>query len=311
MRHALRSAAFLAFATVGGGCAGPGPRGAAPTSVARAPDPCASPAALAPRDTVTIGFDRTVHPGPLIARQLAGSAGAPDCAGVPRDSGAYDLLRQGGAPTALPRRAGLPVLRFGPTLAADARDLLDAGADLVMTRDERALAYARSRADLLPVPRAWDRIYVLVSPSALPVGNLRDAVRADARTPVPPFWWTDDSLCVEGFNGTNQGRSRLVVPAGDPVARDLATRVAALTTGLVVAALDSAELGREHERGVDAGYLLPLPRQRPASCPVARWPEGWRITPLIETRAHAIIRQGALRLSTDADGLFRIIEPAR
>src|SRR5678810_70695 len=102
---------------------------------------------------------------------------------------------------------------------------------------------------------AWDRIYLLVSPAELAVGSLRDAVRADARPPVPPFWWTGDSLCADGFNGTNQGRTRLVIPAGDPVARDLATRIAAGTSGLVVAALDSAELGRALGQGRDAGYL--------------------------------------------------------
>ena len=309
MRHALRSAAALAFATLGGGCASSGPRAVARVNAARAPDPCASPVATAARDTVTIAFDRTVNAGAVIARQLAASAGSADCMGTPRDSGAYDLFRPGNTLIGVPRHAGLPVLHFTPNLAADARDLLDAGADLVVTRDDRALAYARSRADLLPVPLAWDRIYLLVSPAALAVGSLRDAVRADARPPVPPFWWTGDSLCADGFNGTNQGRTRLVIPAGDPVARDLATRVAAGTSGFVVAALDSAELGRALGQGRDAGYLLPLPRQPPPACPVTPWPQGWQLTPLIETRAYAIIRQGALRISTDADGLFRIVEP--
>lgn len=311
MRDALRSAAVLALATLGGGCARSAPAAAAPVSPApHAPDPCTSPAATAPRDTVTIGFDRTMNPAALIARQLAASAGATDCTGTPRDSGAYDLLRQRDTMFGIPRHAGLPVLRFSPNLAADARDLLDAGADLVVTRDARALAYARSRADLLPVPLAWDRTYVLVAASALPVGSLRDAVRADARTPAPPFWWTGDSLCADGFNGTSQRGTRLVIAAGDPVARDLATRIAAGTNGIVVAALDSIELGRALDRGMDAGYLLALPRQRPAVCPVTPWPEGWHITPLIETRAYAIIRQGALRISADADGLFRVVAPA-
>ena len=77
-----------------------------------------------------------------------------------------------------------------------------------------------------------------------------------------------------------------------------------------MAALDSVELGRALDRGMDAGYLLALPRQRPAVCPVTPWPEGWHLTPLIETRAYAILRQDALRISIDADGLFRIVEPA-
>jgi hypothetical protein len=77
-----------------------------------------------------------------------------------------------------------------------------------------------------------------------------------------------------------------------------------------VAAVDSAELGRALDRGLDAGYLLALPPQAPGACPVTRWPAGWQVAPLIETRAYAIIRQGTVRISTDADGLFRIVAPA-
>jgi len=307
MHHSIRFGA--AWAVLIAGCAS----AAAPApSPARATvDRCASPRADAPRDTVAIAFDRTFNPAGLIARQLATSTGALDCGGAARDSGAYDLLRRNDTLFAVPRRSGLPVLRFATHAAADARDPLDAGADIVVTRDQRAIAYAGSRADLLPVPLAWDRTYVLVSPSAIPIASIRDAVRGESRAPVAPFWWADGSLCTaQDFNGTNQARTRLVIPAGDPVARDLAARIVAGTPGLVVAAADSATIARAIERGMDAGYLLALPRATPVACPVAPWPAGWTLTPLAETRAYAILRRGVVRISSDDDGLFRVVEPA-
>jgi hypothetical protein len=305
MHHSILPGA--AWAVLIAGCAS----AAAPAPARAAADRCASPPATAARDTVAIAFDRTVNPAPLIARQLAASAGALDCEGAPRDSGAYDLLRRNDTLFGVPRRRTLPVLRFATHVAADARDPLDAGADLVVTRDQRAIAYAGSRADLLPVPLPWDRTYVLLSPSAIPVASVRDAVRGDSRAPTAPFWWADSPLCTtRDFSGTNQPRTRLVIPAGDPVARDLAARIVAGAPGIVVAAADSATLSGAMARGIDAGYLVALPRLAPPACPVTPWPAGWTVTPLAETRPYAILRRGAVRISTDADGLFRVTEPA-
>ena len=56
--------------------------------------------------------------------------------------------------------------------------------------------------------------------------------------------------------------------------------------------------------------VVALPRLAPNTCPVTAWPAGWTVTPLAETRPYAILRRGAVRISADADGLFRIIEPA-
>ena len=306
MHHSILPGA--AWAVLIAGCASAA--APAPSPARAAVDRCASPPAAAPRDTVAIAFDRSVSPAPLVARQLAASAGALDCEGAPRDSGAYDLLRRNDTLFGVPRLSTLPVLRFATHLATDARDPLDAGADLVVTRDQRAIAYAGGRADLLPVPLAWDRTYVLLSPSAIPIAGIREAVRGDSRAPIGPFWWADGSLCTaHDSSGTNQPRTQLVVPAGDPVARDLAARIVAGTPGIVVAAADSATLGRAMERGRDAGYLVALPRLAPATCPVPRWPAGWTVTPLAETRPYAILRRGAVRISADADGLFRVIEP--
>ena len=307
MHHSIPAGA--AWAVLIAGCAG----AAAPPPVPAhaAADRCATPAATAPRDTIAIAFDRSVNPAPLITRQLAGPPGALDCEGAPRDSGAYDLLQRNDTTFAVPRRSTLPVLRFATHAAADARDPLDAGADLVLTRDQRAIAYAGSRADLLAVPLAWDRIYVLVSPAAIPVAGVRDAVRGESRAPTGPFWWTDQPLCTtHDPNVTDQRSTRLVIPAGDAVARDLAGRIVAGTPGIVVTATDSTTLARATGRGTDAGYLVALPRLAPPACPVTPWPAAWTVTPLVETRPFAILRRGAVRISADADGLFRVVEPA-
>lgn len=307
MRHPiLAGAAALALAAGCGGKAGAPP--VAPDA-ARVPDRCATPPAPAARDTVTLGFDRTVDADRVISRQLHGDAGAADCSGTPRDSGAYDLVRERDTLFAIPRAGARPVLRLR-SAAADARDLIDGGADLVMTRDPRAVAYAAGRAGFVTLPLAWDRTYVLLSPAPLPVPGLRAAVRSDARAPEPPFWWLDTPVCrSDDFAGTNQARRRLLVPAGDPVARDLGERIVAGRPGIVVAPADSLSLAAALGRGMDAGYVVALPRTAPAACPTARWPAGWSAAALVDTRAWLILRAGALRVSTDADGLFRVIPP--
>jgi hypothetical protein len=82
-----------------------------------------------------------------------------------------------------------PFLRLTDGSTGDRRDVLDAGADVLVTRDPEALAYARRLAgfDLTPLP--WDRRYLLVTASAgtaaVPPGLresfAREIVREDAR----------------------------------------------------------------------------------------------------------------------------------
>lgn len=100
----------------------------------------------------------------------------------------------------------------------DPRDALDAGADLVVTGNPDAVAYAVARPDFAAVALPWSRIYVLLVPPDTGPGSerrgppetgtaghpngldlvssaearaalARDAVRVEARGAEPPFWW--------------------------------------------------------------------------------------------------------------------------
>ncbi len=115
-----------------------------------------------------------------------------------------------------------PVLKWR-TAAGDARDLLDAGVDLLVTDDPTALAYAATRADFTSVPLPWDRSYVLLAPVPvrIPAPTLEDlarhAVRVEARPAVAPFWW-QDSTCGAGppAGTTSIGRRRGARPRRPP-----------------------------------------------------------------------------------------------
>ncbi|MGH7607682.1 MAG: ABC transporter substrate-binding protein, partial [Gemmatimonadales bacterium] len=99
-------------------------------------------------------------------------------------------------------------LRFGPGAASDtllfriassgdARDLLDAGVDLLVTRDPALRDYAAIQRGVVALELPWDRTYVFVTPE--PGGTrfdgLEQAVRGPARHAEGPFWWLDLRAC--------------------------------------------------------------------------------------------------------------------
>ena len=129
---------------------------------------------------------------------------------------------------------------------------------------------------------------------------------------------------------------RLVYPAGDPVARSLASRLGALAGsgaaqeaggGPVRAALAAVgggpvpvrAVGLEGEGwraallgGDEAGYLIPLPRRALAPCAarerVSRripWigAAGTRAVPLVDTRPRLVLRRGLAGVALDWDGV--------
>lgn len=110
----------------------------------------------------------------------------------------------------------------------DPRELLDAGADLVLTTDRQALAYARGRPDLVVRALPWDRTYVLAlprtasSPSSgpsLPLDFLdalaRDAVGSDARPARDPVAPSGGGLCSDRA-GRPEARPAASPPADRP-----------------------------------------------------------------------------------------------
>ena len=141
--------------------------------------------------------------------------------------------------------------------ASDARDRIDAGADLVLTEDAAIAGYAAGNG-LDSLSAGWTRGFALLTPPRTPVGGepvagssavatragdlratlARDAVRADARAADVPHWLSDAgrcsvqtaSLAAPDVRAVPDGgaTARVVFPREEPVARALAERLVAL-----------------------------------------------------------------------------------
>ena len=213
-------------------------------------------------------------------------------------------------------------VKFEPQAGMDPRDALDRGADLVVTRDPALVDYMAGRPEFTTFPLPWSRTYVLVQPAearAIDMGGdadrrslARDAVSADARAAEPPFWWSEAAACSTRLaSGPTPGSSRVAYIRGDEVARGLAERIVALAgsgTPLKAAALEPADFAALLRTGSDRAYVVPLPRHTLVPCRgSAAWPDGARVQPLIDTRAHAIVRKGAPPLTVEWDGTVRVV----
>jgi hypothetical protein len=186
-------------------------------------------------------------------------------------------------------RDALPPLRF-LVAPGDARDLLDAGADLLLTRDPAALDYARTLPQFQTLPLAWLRTHVLLTPGrSRPSAPLSaparqvladDAVRGEARGALEPFWWQTVRGCdvlPSPPRGQTSPAPRIVYDADDAAARDLAERFVGLvrasgpTAAMFLDALLPDRPRRTYERalgltgnawaqairlGGDAGYIV-------------------------------------------------------
>jgi hypothetical protein len=270
------------------------------------------------------------------------------------------------------RDPGSPVLVFIEPGSRDPRDLLEGAVDVMVTSDIDVVDYATSRPHLVTEPLPWNRVYVLLSTtrarevrwSRAPAGIsdefsaslALDAVRANARGHRGHSWWDDLSPCAvlhedqpwrpalnhSAYSST--GRRRILYVESDPVARDLAERILALTAsgpgssdesrqifsavpGLDKAAPElSAEGVTEDEmqasllEGEDFAYIITLPlattdprTEAEILVERARWLSGLcdgladALIPLIDTRSHVIVRSGSAGISVDAYGTVRIV----
>jgi len=229
-----------------------------------------------------------------------------------------------------------PVLEFWLSPGSDPRDLLDRGADLLVTTDPVLLDYAASRGDRSSVPLPWSRIYALLTrqpPESLPPtfaaasdsarapefreALARDAVRAESRAAVPPFWWEAQACGEEpGSPAGSQPplrpgeRGRIVYLRSDLTARDLAERIVALASRRsrsVAAGLGAEAFKMALRRGGDLGYVVALPRFEPTPCrALGAWPPGTLVLPLVETRARAVLRRGSVPWIVEEDGTLRV-----
>ena len=236
-------------------------------------------------------------------------------AGAFRGTRSMDLEPGGDAPT-------LNFLFLG---ARDPRDALDRGADLMVTRDPMLVEYVSNRREFVTRALPWSRTYVLAEPetaqplaaavrdSSVRQSLANDAVKAEARVAESLDWWSEANACGRSAASVGGASRRLVYPQGDSTARGLAERVVALipaSTGLRAAGLDTAAFAKAVRDGTERAYVLALPRRSLAPCrDVMMWPSGATLTPLIDTRAFAIVRRGVPPLSVDWDGTLRILRP--
>jgi len=232
------------------------------------------------------------------------------------------------------------VLSFDLRPGADPRDLLDAAAHLLVTRDRGAIAYAAGLSGWTDVPLAWDRVYLLLSPASassdpagvapIRVALARDALRGEGR-PADSTLAPWIAACTGASHGgpppgASVGRRRVIYPREDAVARALAERLVAraesdlstllgfpaVAVGTTVTAvgLGPEPFGQALAQREDLAVVIPVFPYRAFDCgPLAALADGWGLVePLVETRAHALVRAGAARVVNDRDGL--VIEPA-
>jgi hypothetical protein len=212
-------------------------------------------------------------------------------------------------------------LVFRQASGKDPRDLLDAGVDLLITRDRSVTDYAATTPGFAVVELPWDRIYVFAAaePPAMRLDGLEQSVRGEARRPQGGgFWWEDLQACgpppVAAPPTPGTATRRIAYVRGDPAARDLAGRIAALGGG-TASGQSPADFFRSLTAGTASGYVLALPRAVPEPCRAARdrlppWPVS--VAPLVETRARAVVRRGgggggASRWAMDGDGTVQLV----
>ena len=213
--------------------------------------------------------------------------------------------------------AGGDTLMFKLVASGDARDLLDAGVDLLVTRDRALRDYGATLQNHAVVPLPWDRTYVYVtadpSSARFDGGGLEQSVRTEARRAEGGGWWLDLKGCGIGGAPASSppaatAQKRILYSRSDPTARELAGRLAALThavaTGRAPDDFSAALAG-----GKDLGYVVALPRVTPDACRTAKellpsWAATF--TGLVETRATAIVRRDGARWTVDQDGTVHL-----
>ena len=224
----------------------------------------------------------------------------------------------------LPTEGSTPAIEFLFPLSRDPRDALDHGVDLLVSRDRSFIEYAANRPEFDRFPLPWTRTYVLLQPAGAEALDVlqgggerqslaRDAVQADARAAEPIAWWDEVAECPSAGSEASSVSTRIAYIRGDEVARALAERAVALAeagTGLRSVGLPASEFATVLRKGSERGYIVALPRQTLAPCrETAALPRPARIQPLIDTRAHAIVRKGAPPLTVEWDGTVRVVDP--
>jgi len=260
------------------------------------------------------------------------------------------------------RRPVITITSAGPD---HVRDILERGVDLMVTDDPAGIDYAKNGTRYTTRALDWDRTYVLISTTRVTAARqghgleqispelaaslARDAVRVDARAARAPEWWNAFRECRAGaMKGGGMAferpRRRILFPASDPVARDLAERIVALAASdparsryaeelasvvpgiatdggrLVAQAASDTELRTSLSRGLEFGYVVAMTRWPSDPCVEARmwwglapWMRGGiyldeLVVPLIDVRSHVIAREDRFGLSIDGYGSILVVD---
>ncbi len=256
-----------------------------------------------------------------------GIGGAPWPDGRPAESGAYRAGPRGndGAVVLEPRAGGAVVLVRGLPPAVDPRDRLvgPRPADLLLTRDPAAVRFGAARGFAI-VPLGWDVRHELVvspgmapqpAPSAADLALLAaEAVRGDVRPAL-----SAGPSCPARNRGPAASRRAVAYRAADPIARDLAERIAALSgradppawlppgaagrAGWTALPLSGPALDTAVAQGTTVAAIVSRPVAEPIGCESGALAQ--RI-PLLESRATAIRTGPRVALHLDADGMVTL-----
>jgi hypothetical protein len=271
---------------------------------------------LPPSELASLASPRLV-----VTRPLAGSA-------WPEGTGSH-RIRRADAILIQPVRENLTTFEVRTTTATEARNLIDEGADVLITDDPATAAYAARRLSAEVVPLPWDRTWVFVIPasssssssssspspssstssshslSPLSADLAHDAVRANARVAMSPAWTTEAPVCFAAAQPTRS--ARIAYEQGDPTARTLAERLAAVASapGGGASSLRSADpalasapsritvlpMARDAfdaaiRAGAELAFVTSIPFRSSRNC------AGARIIPLVETRWQIVMRPG-------------------
>ncbi|HZH42099.1 MAG TPA: hypothetical protein VFD85_13880 [Gemmatimonadales bacterium] len=208
-------------------------------------------------------------------------------------SGTDDAVLQPTTPGTAPR------ITFGPG-TDDARDALESHADVVITRDRAALAFAATRRRFAILPMAWTEEYVLIAPDPVAVDrdDLVAAVRVDATA-------ADHGGCPR--TGSREaklsGTHRVAYRRGDPTGEALAARLigsGALGHGVFAVPLSPVEWERAVSQGSEWAVIAPRTAGAPCS---PSWGAG---TPLIAVRSSVVLDRSLLPVRLGGDGAPRL-----
>jgi hypothetical protein len=180
------------------------------------------------------------------------------------------------------------------------------GDSLLVSRDPAVIGFASASERFIVTPLRWDLTYVLVARAptdVLPAESSgvdqvrRDlattAVQVAAQPAASMYWWEDQVLCDSSIAAASRVRPAIGYPADDSTAGQIASRLAATSSGgvdrVTAEQLAARELSFALADGRLAGIVIPV-----GTAPGSPLPSSLAcsatLTPLIDVRAHFIRR---------------------